>query len=250
MDRRAPDHPPVPSEVTHGSELDRQVASCGLDGRRHLGRAGRAVGVGAVLAPATAGHRRLPDGCPASLRWPAVPRILARPATSPLHLSTIRRPGVHSAEGTADDRAQVVWGLVNVVALLFLVWLSVHAARPGLDGQRLLGWSLILMTPAFFIEPVHLTFAFGQVNIVLAGLILADLTCSLRWVGELAPRGVARSCGGGQTHSVGVRSLSVGHPPETGGVGGPGYLSGCSVATAATGPGVSWSYWTKYATDA
>jgi alpha-1,2-mannosyltransferase len=147
--------------------------------------------------------------------------------------------------------AQVVWSLVNVAALLLLLWLSVRAARPGLDRQRLLGWSLILMTPAFFIEPVHLTFAFGQVNIVLAALILADLTGSLRLGGRTLPRGVLLGVAAAikLTPLVFVPYLVLTRQTRAGLVA-LGTFAGCSVATAATGPGVSWSYWTKYATDA
>ena len=75
------------------------------------------------------------------------------------------------------------------MALFALVALALRAARPGLGRQRLLMWSLVLMQPAYLIEPVHLTFGFGQVNIVLAAMVLGDLTARLRRGGpDAAPR--------------------------------------------------------------
>ncbi len=147
--------------------------------------------------------------------------------------------------------AQVVWSLVNVLALLFMVWLSVRAARPGLDRERLLGWSLVLMIPAFFIEPVHLTFAYGQVNIVLAALVLADLTGTVPLGGRSLPRGMLLGVAAAVklTPLVFVPYLLVTRQTRAALVA-LGTFAGCTVVTAATGPGVSWSYWTKYALDA
>ena len=89
-----------------------------------------------------------------------------------------------------ERAAQIVWSLVNVVALFALVWLSVRAARPGLGRRSLALWSLLLMTPAFFIEPVHLTLSFGQVNILLAAMALYDLTGEARVGRWTLPKGV------------------------------------------------------------
>ena len=190
------------------------------------------------------GARHLFDGQLYLASLPASPHL---PFTYPPFAALVFEP-LRVLPMTA---AHVVWSLVNVAALLLLVWLSVRAVRPGLDRQRLLGWSLILMTPAFFIEPVHLTFAFGQVNIVLAALVLADLTGSLRLGGRTLPRGVLLGVVAAikLTPLVFVPYLLVTRQTRAGWVA-LGTFAGCSVATAATGPGVSWSYWTKYAVDA
>ncbi|HEV3132287.1 MAG TPA: glycosyltransferase 87 family protein [Acidimicrobiales bacterium] len=147
--------------------------------------------------------------------------------------------------------AQVLWSLVNVAALFALVWLSLRATRPGLDRRRRLLWSLVLMAPAFWIEPVHLTFAFGQVNVVLAALALADLTGHLRLGTRTLPRGVLIGVVAAVklTPLVFVPYLFVTRQTRAAWVA-LGTFALCSGATAATDPGVSWSYWTKYATDA
>jgi hypothetical protein len=72
--------------------------------------------------------------------------------------------------------AALVWALVNVAALFAILALSINAVRPGLTRASTLGWSLGLLAPAMAIEPVSLTFSFGQINLVLAALVLADLT--------------------------------------------------------------------------
>jgi alpha-1,2-mannosyltransferase len=149
------------------------------------------------------------------------------------------------------NAAQVLWSLVNVAALFTLVWLSLRAVRPGLDRRRRLLWSLVLMAPVFWMEPVHLTFAFGQVNVVLAALALADLTGHLRLGGRALPRGVLIGVVAAVklTPLVFVPYLFVTRQTRAAWVA-LGTFAVCSAATAATDPGVSWSYWTKYATDA
>ena len=59
---------------------------------------------------------------------------------------------------------------------------------------------------------------------MLAALVLADLTGSLRWADGRCPGGAARSRRGDQADAVGVRPLSLRHPPDPGGLGGPGHL--------------------------
>jgi alpha-1,2-mannosyltransferase len=147
--------------------------------------------------------------------------------------------------------AQVLWCLVNVAALFALVWLSLRATRPGLERRRRLLWSLVLMAPAFWMEPVHLTFAFGQVNVVLAALALADLTGHLRLGTRTLPRGVLIGVVAAVKliPLVFVPYLFVTRQTRAAWVA-LGTFALCSAGTAATDPAVSWSYWTKYATDA
>ncbi len=73
---------------------------------------------------------------------------------------------------------QLAWAFVGLVALFSILALSLHALRPALPHRLVLLWSVVLLAPAYMIEPVRLTFAFGQVNLVLAALALADLTCT------------------------------------------------------------------------
>jgi alpha-1,2-mannosyltransferase len=150
-----------------------------------------------------------------------------------------------------ERAAQIVWSLVNVVALFALVWLSVRAARPGLGRRSLARWSLLLMTPAFFIEPVHLTLSFGQVNIVLAAMALYDLTGEARVGRWTLPRGVLVGVVAAikLTPLVFVPFLFVTRQTRAGCTALAVFVA-CSVSASFTDPASSWAYWTKYATDA
>jgi alpha-1,2-mannosyltransferase len=111
--------------------------------------------------------------------------------------------------------------------------------------------SLVLMGPAYVMEPVRLTFSFGQVNIVLAAMVLGDLTA--RWhIGKRTlPRGLLIGIAASikLVPLVFVPYLFVTRQTRAAWVS-LGTFVVCSLATAATDPRVSWSYWTKYATNA
>ena len=61
---------------------------------------------------------------------------------------------------------------------------------PGIDRTRLALVALWVLGPTMLLEPVWLTFYFGQINLVLCAAILADLTLELRVGGRTLPRGV------------------------------------------------------------
>lgn len=147
--------------------------------------------------------------------------------------------------------AQVVWSLVNVAALFGLVWLSVRAARPAQDRRSRLLWSLLLMTPAYWLEPVHLTFGYGQVNIVLAAMVMCDLTGQARVGRWNVPRGVLVGVAAAVklTPLVFVPFLFLTRQTRAGWTA-LAVFAACSAGSALFDPHSSWSYWTKYATDA
>ncbi len=146
--------------------------------------------------------------------------------------------------------AQVVWTLTNVVALFALVWLSIRAVVPELDRRRITLASLVLMTPAFHIEPVLLTFQYGQVNIVLAVLILADLTGTVHVGGRSLPRGllVGIAAAVKLIPLVFVPYLFVTRQARAAWVALATFVV-CSAVPAALDPRVSWAYWTRYVND-
>ena len=74
----------------------------------------------------------------------------------------------------------MVWAVVNVASLFGIIALSLRAVRPDMDRTRLVMWSVVLLGPAGQLDPVRLTLYFGQVNLVLCVLLLADLTTTLR----------------------------------------------------------------------
>ncbi len=147
--------------------------------------------------------------------------------------------------------AQILWGVTNVAALFALLWLSIRAVLTGLDRWSLALLSLLLRAPAFHIEPVQLTFSFGQVNIVLAAFVLADLTGSVRVGSRSLPRGVLVGIAAAVklVPLVFVPYLFVTRQSRAAWVA-LGTFVACSALSAAVNPRVSWAYWTKYATDA
>jgi alpha-1,2-mannosyltransferase len=138
-----------------------------------------------------------------------------------------------------------------VAALFALLWLSIRAVLTGLDRWSLALLSLLLMAPAFHIEPVQLTFSFGQVNIVLAAFVLADLTGTVRIGSRSLPRGVLVGIAAAVklVPLVFVPYLFVTRQSRAAWVA-LGTFVACSALSAAVNPRVSWAYWTKYATDA
>ena len=146
---------------------------------------------------------------------------------------------------------QVVWALVNTASLFAMIALSLRAVRPELDRARLLLVSLVLIGPSTFLLPVWLTFYFGQVNLVLCALVLADLTGIVGSGRRHLPRGVLL----GITAAVKliplvfIPFLFVTRQVRTAWVA-LGAFAGSTLIALAVNPSVSWSYFTRYATDA
>ncbi len=72
---------------------------------------------------------------------------------------------------------QLVWTILNGLALLFVL----H--RAGLRGWPL---SLLATACALVVEPVRATVSFGQINIFLMALVVADLVPGRRWLPRFA----------------------------------------------------------------
>jgi alpha-1,2-mannosyltransferase len=181
------------------------------------------------------------------------------------HLYDLREPSTHLAFTYTpfaaflfaplallpEQIAELVWGAVNVVALAVLVGVSLRAACPAMGRREVVKWSLVLMAPALWLDPVRLTFSFGQVNIVLAALILADLTGTLRVGSHVVTRGILTGV------SAAVKLIPLIFVPYL-------FLTrqmraawaavlafvGCGFAMAVMVPGTSWQFWTTYVSDA
>ena len=123
--------------------------------------------------------------------------------------------------------AQVFWSFLNVAALTALLFVGIRATRPYGERATALRWALILVLPAAALDPVHLTLTFGQVNLFVTLLVLADLTGE-RHVGthRLPRRRPHRHRGGRQADAVGLRALLVPHEASAGGSQRGGDLPG------------------------
>ncbi|HTX81134.1 MAG TPA: glycosyltransferase 87 family protein [Streptosporangiaceae bacterium] len=85
---------------------------------------------------------------------------------------------------------QVVWLVVNLAALVALTAVSIRAVRPDWPRARIWGVALIALFPVLRLSPDILTLDYGQVNFVVALLVLVDLTVVVRLGSRTLPRGV------------------------------------------------------------
>jgi alpha-1,2-mannosyltransferase len=145
---------------------------------------------------------------------------------------------------------QLVWAAVNVASLYGIIALSLRAVRPAMDRTRLLLWSALL-GPACHLDPVRLTFYFGQINLVLCLAIVADLTCTIDMYGRTLPRGVLVGVAAAVklVPLVFVPYLFVTRQTRAAWTA-LATFAGCSLVATAFDPATSWSYWTKYVNDA
>jgi alpha-1,2-mannosyltransferase len=74
---------------------------------------------------------------------------------------------------------EVAFSWVNLAALFGMIAVSLRAVCSALDKRTVLWWALALVLPVLFFDPVRQTFLLGQVNIILALMIVADLTMDL-----------------------------------------------------------------------
>ena len=145
---------------------------------------------------------------------------------------------------------QVIWAVGNVMALLGLLFSTIKALRPDLANSTILQWSLVSSAPALWLQPVRLTFNFGQINVILVLLILVDLTCELRIGPRRIPRGVLIGVAAAVklTPLVFVPFLLLTNRVRAGWTA-LGAFVGCNLVVAIVAPRATWQYWTKYSTE-
>ena len=163
--------------------------------------------------------------------------------TYPPFSALLFAPFAHFPPARAGD---VVFSWVNLAALFGMIVVSLRAVCRALDKRTLLWWGLALVLPVLFFDPVRQTFLLGQVNIILALMIVADLTMDLP-----LPRGIL--VGPGRGHQGDARHPDpVPLPHAT----GPAPACGPSrrswpppLLAVAFNASTSWSYWTHYIHD-
>jgi alpha-1,2-mannosyltransferase len=85
---------------------------------------------------------------------------------------------------------QLIWSLLNLVMLVALTATSIHICRPQWSLNRTWTIAIIALFPALRLSPDLLTLGFGQVNFLIALLVLVDLTCLIKVRSHTLPRGV------------------------------------------------------------
>jgi alpha-1,2-mannosyltransferase len=140
---------------------------------------------------------------------------------------------------------EVVFSWVNLVALFAMIVVSLRAVCAALDKRTLLWWGLALVLPVVLFDPVRQTFLLGQVNIILALMIVADLTMDLP-----VPRGILIGLAAAikVTPIILIPYLFLTRQGRAG-LRAVGAFAAAAVLAAAVNTSTSWSYWTHYIRD-
>jgi alpha-1,2-mannosyltransferase len=144
---------------------------------------------------------------------------------------------------TVVDEIGFSW--INLAALFAMIVVSLRAVCRSLDKRTLLWWGLALVLPVLLFDPVRQTFLLGQVNIILALMIVADLTMDLP-----LPRGILVGLAGAikVTPIILIPYLFLTRQGRSGLRAIASFLAAAALAVAVN-PSTSWSYWTHYIRD-
>ena len=140
------------------------------------------------------------------------------------------------------DRVLVT--IVSLACVVLLALLSVRAERPARLGDQSL-WTVVLAAAAIglLLEPVRSTLGFGQINLLLAVLVVADLVPRRRAL----PQGVLIGVAAGMKL---VPALFVVYLLLTHRLRAAAWAAGTFAATVAIGfavmPAAAGKYWTRY----
>jgi alpha-1,2-mannosyltransferase len=147
--------------------------------------------------------------------------------------------------------AQGIWAALSVILMTGFLFCSLLAVRPRWQQSNLLLWSLILTFPAMLLNPVDMTFGFGQINILLALLVLADLTTTLTLKNHSLPRGIMTGIAAALklTPLIFVPLLFATKQIRAGCMALITFCVG-GIVMLIVAPSESWSYWTRYVFDA
>jgi alpha-1,2-mannosyltransferase len=140
---------------------------------------------------------------------------------------------------------EVVFSWLNLAAVCALVAVCLRAVCRSLETRTVVWWALALLLPVALFDPVRQTFLLGQVNIILALMVVADMTMDLP-----IPRGILVGLAAAikvtpiilipyllltRQGRAGVRALAT-------------FLA-AGLLAAAVNTSTSWAYWTHYIRD-
>lgn len=139
--------------------------------------------------------------------------------------------------------AQVVWAMVNVVALFGVLNASLRLVLPSLPTVERRRCALLLLLPAVLLNPVFLTVGLGQVDLILCWVVLADFFGPRR-IGRLAvPQGIGVGVAAAikLTPLIFIPYLFVTRRRRSALTATLTFV-GCSALAAAVTPRASWTY--------
>jgi alpha-1,2-mannosyltransferase len=147
----------------------------------------------------------------------------------------------------SSHASQVIWDAIDVVALAALVAVSIAAARRRPIATSDWRAALLLLAPiGLLLWPVRYNLNLGQINIVLALMIVTDLTVGLSWRTKEMPKGilVGFACAIKLTPLVFVVYLVATHQWRAARNAAVTFALVTGLMFAAA-PGASWVYFTK-----
>ena len=147
---------------------------------------------------------------------------------------------------TGVESVQTVWTLCNLAALLGLLVVSLRLVKPDLSRASTWRLALVLSLPALLLNPVLVTVGFGQVNLVVALLVMWDLLGQRRIGTWQAPLGVATGLAAAVklTPLLFVPYLLLTRRPRAALNCGITFLA-CELVTFLVAPQSSKAYWTN-----
>ena len=86
----------------------------------------------------------------------------------------------------------VLWTGASLACLLLMLYIACRTGNVKSLGSRP-GWPVVLMLFAWllWLEPVQSTVSFGQINLILDGLIVLDVCCDIAWLPKGTLLGIA-----------------------------------------------------------
>ena len=126
---------------------------------------------------------------------------------------------------------EVGFSWLNLGALFGMIVVSLRAVCRSLDKRTLLWWGLALVLPVLLFDPVRQTFLLGQVNIILALMIVAGLAAAIKVTPIILIPYLFLTRQG----RSGLRAIAS--------------FLGAALLAVACNASTSWSYWTHYIRD-
>jgi alpha-1,2-mannosyltransferase len=141
--------------------------------------------------------------------------------------------------------AELIFSWLNLATLFALVAVSLKAVSPSMERRTALWWALALLPAVIMLDPVRQTFLLGQVNLILALMVVADMTMDLP-----LPRGllVGVAAAVKVTPIILIPYLFMTRQSRSG-LRAVGAFAGAGLLAAAVSPHDSWAYWTHYIHD-
>jgi alpha-1,2-mannosyltransferase len=135
------------------------------------------------------------------------------------------------------DQVAISW--VNVGLLFGLLAVSLRAVCPTWERRAVVWWALVLVLPAGFLDPIRETVLLGQVNLLVALLVIADMTLDLP-----LPRGVLVGLAAALkvTPVILIPYLFLTRQARAG-WRATGVFAAAAAVAAAASPHASWRYW-------